>query len=131
MKNQRTGQIQTSPDDVYLLLIRKLKSKGITLDNVLQFEQKSVFTKGVIAQRFEAYVHNEDHLYRVDKQGKRVALSRRYIFQKFANHYVDGLVQALGLEIRPLKQMRTLSKVERLIQFIRQPSLDLNEEIQL
>ncbi|MCY6494604.1 hypothetical protein [Leptolyngbya sp. GGD] len=131
MKDQRTGQTQTSSNDFYLLLIKKLKSKGITLDNVLQFEQKSVFTKGVIAQRFEAYVQNEDHLYRVDKQGKRVALSRRYIFQKFANHYVDGLVQALGLEIRPLKQMRTLSKVDRLIQFVRQSPQDLEEPILL
>jgi hypothetical protein len=131
MESQRTRQIQTTPNDFYSLFIKKLKSKGITLDNVLQFEQKPTFTKGDIAQRFEAYVQKDEHLYRIDQQGKKIPLAKRYIFQKFANHYVHEIIQALGLEVKPLAQMRSLSKADRLIQFIRQSPQDLEEPILL
>lgn len=131
MESQRTRQIQTTPNDFYSLFIKKLKSKGITLDNVLQFEQKPTFTKGDIAQRFEAYVQKDEHLYRIDQQGKKTPLAKRYIFQKFANHYVHEIIQTLGLEVKPLAQMRSLSKADRLLQFIRQSPQDLEEPILL
>jgi hypothetical protein len=128
MEHQPTRGAPTSSTDFYTLFTKKLKSKGITLEHLLQVENKTTFTKGDLAQKFADYIQNDEHLYRLDQHGKKLALSRRQIFQQFASHYANGIIQTLGLQIKPPEQVRTLFKTERLLQFIRQSPLE--EELQ-
>jgi hypothetical protein len=86
-------------------------------------------TKRDIALKFEAYLKDEAHLYRTHQNGKKLALANREVFKQFANQYATQIIEQLGLTILPPAYARTLSKVERLLQAVKQA--DLDEEIHL
>ncbi|MBD1846694.1 hypothetical protein H6F89_25435 [Cyanobacteria bacterium FACHB-63] len=120
---------QPSTTDFFALFADRLRRKGISLQHVLQFEQQSTLTKRDIALKFEAYLNDESHLYRTQQNGKKLALANREVFKQFANQYATQIIQQLGLTIPLPAYARTLSKVERLLQSLKQT--DLDQEIQL
>ena len=129
MNTKRLPQPPPNATDFFTLFVDRLKRKGITLEHLLRFEQQSTLTKREIAHKFETYLSDESHLYRTDQTGKKLALANREIFKQFANQYATQIIEQLGLTIPLPAQARTLSKVERLLQTVKQA--DLDEAIQL
>ncbi|MBW4528428.1 MAG: hypothetical protein KME18_25170 [Phormidium tanganyikae FI6-MK23] len=129
MNTKRLPQPPPNATDFFTLFADRLKRKGITLEHLLLFEQQSTLTKREIAHKFEAYLNEESHLYRTDQTGKKLALANREIVKQFSNQYATQIISHLGLTLPLPAQARTLSKVECLLQTVKQT--DLDDAIQL